>query len=192
MKISKILLIRFRGASDVTEILLDPTKKMALIFGENGTGKSTIVDAIDIVSNNIVGSLKNLSLQSKYSHLATIGHDISETKISVHSNELHWDANISKSGVTIDGPSPKPNAHILRRSDIVRLVEAQPKQRYEQIAKFIDVGEIEASEQMLGKALKAQNQILDSCRSRKTRELETLNKLWEDTDRPDTNAGFKH
>ena len=45
-KVSKLSLFGFRGATQPVEINFDTTKPVTLVFGENGTGKSTIADAL--------------------------------------------------------------------------------------------------------------------------------------------------
>ncbi len=57
-KISKLVLTKFRGATTETVLGFDDEKPIVLIFGENGRGKSTIIDAIDFVCNKSAGSIK--------------------------------------------------------------------------------------------------------------------------------------
>ena len=47
--VTKTRLAGFRGATTAFELDLDPSKDMTMLFGENGSGKSTILDAIDVV-----------------------------------------------------------------------------------------------------------------------------------------------
>ncbi|HEX3987903.1 MAG TPA: ATP-binding protein [Verrucomicrobiae bacterium] len=49
-KVSKLSLFGFRGATQPVEIHFDISKPVTLVFGENGTGKSTIADALDFVA----------------------------------------------------------------------------------------------------------------------------------------------
>ena len=53
----KLTFVQFRGGSQPVTFEFQPNKKFVLIFGENGTGKSSIADAIDFVCNNEFGSL---------------------------------------------------------------------------------------------------------------------------------------
>lgn len=63
--ITKIGLSCFRGASQPFELALDPQKDMTMLFGENGSGKSTILDALDIVCNSNLGALEHISRQQQ-------------------------------------------------------------------------------------------------------------------------------
>ena len=49
MKIKAITLNHFRGATRPLTIPFDVRKKFTLIYGENGTGKSSIVDALEFL-----------------------------------------------------------------------------------------------------------------------------------------------
>jgi DNA repair exonuclease SbcCD ATPase subunit len=51
MKIKSISISNFRGSSQRVNINFDSSKPLSLIFGENGTGKSTIIDAFDFICN---------------------------------------------------------------------------------------------------------------------------------------------
>jgi hypothetical protein len=48
-RIERLKVCAFRGATTELVIEFDPEKPVTMIFGENGTGKSTIVDAIGFV-----------------------------------------------------------------------------------------------------------------------------------------------
>jgi ABC-type Mn2+/Zn2+ transport system ATPase subunit len=80
--IQGVKLTCFRGASRMTEVHFDTKKALVMIFGENGTGKSTIIDALDLVANRHIGSLHNRSVgqqgQQKMGFLPTIGKNKKE------------------------------------------------------------------------------------------------------------------
>src|SRR5690348_14475965 len=109
-----------RGATDVTVVAFDPTKKIALIFGENGTGKSSIVDAIDLVCNESIGSLQDRSLDGspRGSHLKSIGKSPRDLSVVVESGGQIWVGSLKGNSPSSEGPSPKPTAHVLRRSKL--------------------------------------------------------------------------
>jgi len=48
MPLQQLTIGGFRGATQLVEIKFED-KPVVMIFGENGTGKTTIVDAIDFV-----------------------------------------------------------------------------------------------------------------------------------------------
>ena len=62
-RVESITLDNFKGATNKVTIDFDTSKPVVIIFGENGTGKSTIVDAIDFVCNesfNLIGYNEDL------------------------------------------------------------------------------------------------------------------------------------
>src|SRR5690606_33518382 len=72
----------FRGASQACEIKFDPAKPLVMVFGENGSGKSTIADAVDFIGNRAVGSLDDRSTGSRReSFLPTVGRKQQDVRI---------------------------------------------------------------------------------------------------------------
>ena len=53
---------QFRGSTKDFSLTFDASKPLTLIYGENGSGKTTIADAIDFVGNGRVGSLEGRGL----------------------------------------------------------------------------------------------------------------------------------
>lgn len=62
MKVKSITLKGFRGATQPASVVFDTSKSLSLIFGENGTGKSTIIDGFDFLCDQRFGSLENYSI----------------------------------------------------------------------------------------------------------------------------------
>jgi recombinational DNA repair ATPase RecF len=129
LPISKIALHHFRGASQPVDLAFDKTKPLIMIFGENGTGKSTLIDAIDLISNECVGSLDGKSSATVKQHGPTIGRKPADVSIQIVSGAQQWRGSLSGSKVAITGPTPRPRVHMLRRGQLVKLTEAQPAQR---------------------------------------------------------------
>ncbi|MBK7816426.1 MAG: AAA family ATPase [Sphingobacteriaceae bacterium] len=61
MKLNKLYLKSFRGATNPVTIEFDSNKKITMIFGENGNGKSTIADALICLLTDNKGSLDDKS-----------------------------------------------------------------------------------------------------------------------------------
>lgn len=188
-RIERISIKKFRGATTSTDLTLDPTKPIIMIFGENGTGKSTIIDAIDFVCNESHGSLGERSSTNAKKHLPAIGCDASEMVVGIGSGEDTWNAVLGSRKVQVIGPEPRLTAHVLRRSQLLRLIEAPAAERYKEMRKFIDVEGVESCEQSLSAALKSANQRLEiEIRSKQDAE-DALRELWHAEGRPGAPAG---
>lgn len=169
----------FRGASKPVEISFDPASPITLIFGENGTGKSTICDAIDFVCNGRFGSLQDKSTSVRTSDaVVAIGSAPQEVEVQLAYAGLRWLAKLKGTKVDVKGPDDRPSAHILRRSDITRVVEAAPKEKYEALKLFIAVPRIEKAEKSLRDAIAATKKEVDARGQAKERADEALGALW--------------
>src|SRR5438128_1760404 len=100
-RISRVELEKFRGATTTTAIDFDTAKPIVLIFGENGSGKSTIGNAIDFVCNRSVGSLEDLS-GADHNHLVAIGSDETELKVRIHNDGNSWQGSKNGRKITVE------------------------------------------------------------------------------------------
>jgi DNA repair exonuclease SbcCD ATPase subunit len=177
-RIDKVSMTQFRGAtSALNEIEFDATKPMVMIFGENGSGKSTIIDALDLVCNKSMGSLANRSSTTP-KHLAAIGHDVDEIRVEVALGANVWTGKYSKRVIDVSGPSPAPCVCVLRRNRLLRLVEAEPSKRYDELKGLIDVSGVEKSEQALRTEERLASQDLDRLTANKVAADDDLKSLW--------------
>src|SRR5712692_9952804 len=114
-RIERMTLQCFRGATRCTELAFDKNKPVVMIFGENGTGKSTIVDAIDMVFNREAGSLADRSSTSAREHLPAIGRKPGDVHVEIACGGQTWTGSQSGGRISAAVPAGVPNAHILRR-----------------------------------------------------------------------------
>ena len=185
-RIESLSIRGFRGASKPVEISFDPASPITLIFGENGTGKSTICDAIDFVCNGRFGSLQDKSTSVRTSDaIVAIGSAPQEVEVQLAYAGARWLAKLKGAKVDVKGPDDRPSAHILRRSDITRVVEAAPKEKYEALKLFIAVPRIEKAEKSLRDAITAIKKEVDARGQTKERADEALGALWRAAGSPD-------
>ena len=64
MRIKSIQLAWFRGAAD--SVSLEPNCKSMVVYGENGSGKSSFIDAVEYVLND--GSIEHLRTEYSGTH----------------------------------------------------------------------------------------------------------------------------
>lgn len=182
------MLKKFRGATNEVTFEFDTTKPIVVIFGENGTGKSTIVDAIDFVCNEELGSLKERSFGAKHLHVASLGSLPAELSVTLAYADQEWHAALNRQSPRTTGHVPRLAAHILRRGSVLRLVEAIPSKRYEAIGHFIALPAIESAENELRKAIKTAAHRTDEALAAQTQAENLLRRLWESEGAPNADA----
>jgi len=177
--ITKIHLSGFRGASTAFELDLDPSKDMTMLFGENGSGKSTILDAIDVVCNDTIGCLQGVSAgQNVGKYLCNLGCQQATLQVTVSSNSDSWTGTMRRNSINVFGDADRPTVKILRRNQIFKLVTAQPRERYDELSRFIDVSGVEQSESSLQQKLNGTNQEITTLTRDKDHMAGQLDELW--------------
>lgn len=188
-KINKLIMSGFRGATSQVEVAFDIPKAVTLIFGENGTGKSTIADAFDFVCNRSCGSLENYSLgEPPRRHVASLGCEPSNVKVTLTSGAKTWVASLGGNGPVVNPQHDCPDARILRRRKILDLIETQPKQRFEALKTYITVPNIEKSENTLRAACNETEDTFNEASRALGQAKDELEKLWTAENKPCNNA----
>src|SRR5579871_580824 len=132
-RISSVELQHWRGATCSHRIDFDPSKQVVLIYGENGTGKSTILDGIEYALSGKLGSLEFLSLDyetKKEKYLCTLGKRQRDALARVTIGQSRFEARI---GSYLPDPSA-PRTFSIRRASLKQITEAKPQDRYSLIA----------------------------------------------------------
>lgn len=137
MKIKSITLNRFRGATRPLTISFDVRKKFTLIYGENGTGKSSIVDALEFLFD-----------QKKNSAFLSVGSTVNVPEVKITDEAGHE--------YTIGSTIPEKVA-ILRRFFMSELCNRKPADFYAFFQEFLDLSQFQTSEQNLQKLTKTLN-----------------------------------
>ncbi|MBE3038038.1 MAG: AAA family ATPase [Chloroflexi bacterium] len=190
--ITKLELNGFRGATSTFGLEFDPDKDVTMLFGENGSGKSTILDAIDVICNGGVGSLGDISLgHTAGQYLCAVGCPQATMKAVLYSRGAIWTATMRESVVTVTGPPAKPRAKILRRGSILELVTAQPNERYKALLRFINIAGVESSEDTLHLKLRDVEKGICELIAIKERLLRQLENQWEAEHRPGSGHSAK-
>lgn len=183
LRLTEIEVTYFRGATNRAAIRFDNQKPMVVVFGENGTGKSTIVDALDLIANKKVGSLDDRS-SAKMSHAPAIGKKATDVSVKLTQNTNVFSGTLKGAKPQVSPATGLPSINILRRSQLLKLVEAIPSERYKALQHFIDVPAIETSEQQLDSAVKSANREITEANATRLRSEEQLTSLWESNGKP--------
>lgn len=180
-RIQYIELDNFKGASNTTRIDFDTSKPAVMIFGENGTGKSTIIDAIDFICNQNLGSLDERSVpaHNRTVYMPTLGSSKSKLQVKLGYNNNEWIGALGTSSKPVcSGSNGKPSASILRRSQILKIVNGQPKTRFDEIKSFVQVPNCEDKEKALREAVKTTKINFEEATRATTQAYEALESLW--------------
>ncbi|MBF0632856.1 MAG: ATP-binding protein [Magnetococcales bacterium] len=139
-----------RGASRPFELVFEKGKKLTLIYGGNGTGKTTICDGFELLAHERIGSLDEKGLGAHLEQFwSTIGSEKTSISIELETGQIKLKASVRGKKVTITPPGYRPKVNVLRRNQILNIVEAQPAKRYDAIKRFIDIGSVEKAEAAL-------------------------------------------
>lgn len=183
--ITKIAINSFRGATRPFDLDFDPEKDMTMLFGENGSGKSSILDAIDVLINGGVGALEGISVgHNPGKYLCSLGTPSATLRATVYSGQESWIGTMQRQSVSVSGPETKPIVKILRRNKILTLGRARPQERYDELKHFIDISVVEQSENALKQKLKNVNSDIDQLILDKERQNSQLERVWESESRP--------
>lgn len=186
-RVDRLVVENYRGASTRLQLDFETDKSVALVFGENGTGKSTIADALDAVGNSSKGSLEEKSSTRARDHLPTIGKKPTDVRIELRMGASVWHTSLAGDNLNTN-PAPRPLVRVLRRSHIQRLIQAQPAQRYEELRHFIDVDGVESSENALRDAGSDANTSLTAATEKRVEAESELQKAWETEGKPGADA----
>jgi AAA15 family ATPase/GTPase len=155
LKIKNIYIKAFRG---IPCLELPLEQNSLLIIGENGTGKSSIVDAIDFFFSGKVSSLKGIQEIKLNRHVPHKNYDKDEVKI-----ELSFSNNEKLFRTFTLSPSPSSflksyfstaqnGTFILRRKQLLNFIDVIPSKRFEAITNLIGIAPLTNIEREMQKA----------------------------------------
>ncbi|MEO8607586.1 MAG: AAA family ATPase [Chloroflexota bacterium] len=180
-KIKSLTVKAFRGIRDTT---LDFDSKSIILCGENGFGKSSLVDALEYLFKGSVSPLENNQATSTKRHAPHI--DFKPEDVSVSLVVQNPDAVLTRTFNRTDFGGNKivnlwqlgQHANfILRRQQLLDFIMSTPSGRYARIAQIIGVKELEAIEINLKRKrdeLVSSNVIIASRQRTATDDIKTL------------------
>jgi len=169
--LKKLTITHLRGAVEPFELPFEKDKKLTIVYGENGTGKSTICDALEFLSKGKVGSLDNRGLGKTNQYWNAVSKSAADVSVTLETSNSTCRAWMVKSDVVAQPADARPRVEVLRRTQILALLEARPGERYEAIRRFVDVSPIEESENSLRQLIRSMN---NSRNTAATRILELI------------------
>jgi hypothetical protein len=159
----KLTIEAFRGVNEEFSLAFDPKSHLSIIYGENGSGKTTISDALEFLFNGTAGSLEEKSLDGK-GRIPALVHAC-RTKNDLR---VQWEDGgktvVAKIGTTkpqVVG-TPVGKLHTLSRKNITKLIEETPTKRFERIQEFVSVPALDREEGELRTFVLQQKQLQES------------------------------
>lgn len=151
--LKSLTLTAFRGASETFKLDFEPKTKLTIVYGENGTGKTTICDAFEVLAKGEAGSLKDKGIDAaRHKYLNSTKKRPEDLSVSLETAQgAACTGQLSGKNVVVTPESGRPRLAIMRRKQMLDFVEATPGERYTAIAKFIDISAFEQSEANLKK-----------------------------------------
>ena len=158
----KLFLKSFRGATIPFEINFNQKdNNLSIIYGENGSGKTTISDAFDLLFRQNAGSLNEKSIDGKNKISSLVSNNGKPGDL-----EVTWEEQDQKMRAVIKGVKPiitgstPSNLKTLRRIEVSKLIEDTPANRFKRIQNFVSLPAVENEEARLADFIKNQQAIL--------------------------------
>ena len=144
-KLQSLTIRSLRGATNETCLRFAKDKKITMIFGENGTGKSTIVDAFSMLCEQAVFKRNGARIE----HSIALGKSREDVSVELKTDNGTWTARLEGSTPIVTPESNSPSLRVLRRSNVLQLVEADAAERFKALKTFLSLSGIEKSEDYL-------------------------------------------
>jgi AAA domain len=168
----------FRGAPKDLTFVFDHRRPLTLIYGENGSGKTTICDAYDFIANKRVGSLADRGLGQLHPYWATSGKSGTDIVVELTIDGNTWTGRAKARDINVaPADPPPPKVELLRRATLARFVTGDPKDRYAALRPFIDMACIEQAEQALREQVRSSENRLNQAASNIGENQETLRRM---------------
>ncbi|WP_316980117.1 AAA family ATPase [Shumkonia mesophila] len=186
-----ITLSAFRGASTPFKLEFEKGKRLTLVYGENGTGKTTLCDAFEFLAEGRVGSLEEKGLGAQLDKFwPTVGSEGRAVSVSLETASGSCSGTVQGKKVSVVPENQRPRVGVLRRNQILRIVEAQPAKRYEEIKRFIDIDGVEASEAELKKLIDSLKRRQADCVTALGENLKALDGFYEQAGKPSADSSL--
>lgn len=185
--LKKLTIEHLRGSVAPFALPLEQGKKLTVVYGENASGKSTICDAFEFLGKGRVGSLENRGLGKTNKYWHSVGKKLTDVAVTLENLDgSSCRAIIVKSDVVANPAAFRPRVEVLRRSQILALVEAKPGDRYAAISRFIDVSGVETSEAALRQLIRDLAGNGEVALARVRENLDAIIQFWEAAGKPGT------
>jgi len=186
--LKKLTIDYLRGSVTPFVLPFEKGKKLTIVYGENASGKSTICDAFEFLGKGKVGSLESRGLGKTNKYWHSIGRVPADVVVTLETANSTCLGKIVKSEVAVDPVAARPRVEVLRRSQILSLIEATPADRYAEVSRFIDVTGVEASEATLRGLIRDMDGSRGVAIARIQENQDAIGQFWSSAGEPGTDA----
>ncbi|MFV0416094.1 MAG: AAA family ATPase [Chthoniobacterales bacterium] len=178
--VMKLSLEAFRGVNSSFVIEFDTKQNLTVLYGENGSGKTTVSDAFEFVINGTAGSLEEKSLdgKSRLGQLVNARRKNTDLKVSLQVGAKTRSAKLSGTKTRHDGYLDH-RIKVLSRKNITKLVEETPANRFKRIQDFVSIPVLEREEAALNELVLSERHNLESQSKLIVQAREILDQLFE-------------
>lgn len=159
MEIERISISNIRGIKD--EVTFEPAGKSMVFFGPNGTGKSTVVDAIEFLFTGNISRLsgrgsKGMTLKDHGKHIDSVledsyvsatvkvdGSNPIEIKRAMHSPKVLSFPNGAPQDVMDALDIAENGYNFISKADVLKYIAAESGKRAEEVQAILDVDKAE-------------------------------------------------
>ncbi len=186
--LKRLEVFALRGATRKFCLDFDAGKKITIIYGENGSGKSTICDAVELLANGKVGSLEGKGLGRTESYWHATGARASDMAVTLASTRGQWSARVVGGKVMVSPEQGRPHAAVLRRGQILGLIAQRPGNRFDAIRPFLDIEAVEKSEATLKQLIDQETANQRTALARIEEDRIAVENFWQEAGRPGSEA----
>lgn len=134
-KLQNIHIKSFRGIKDY---YLDFKDKSLVLVGENGSGKSSIVNAFEFLFTGKVQSLNGIQAIKHDQSLVHLGDNPEDLSVTANINDLTIERKLNEEPLESDILKDFENgAFLLNRQKLLKFIELTPKGKYDNITSII-------------------------------------------------------
>ena len=116
--LKSLTLNAFRGSAKTFKLPFEKSKKLTLIYGENGTGKTTICDAFEFLAFERIGSLENRGMgKGLEKYWPTAGKNAADLSVVLETGAANCTGVIADKKVSVSPSSARPRIETVTGSD---------------------------------------------------------------------------
>lgn len=184
MKIDQLVIRDLRGIPDAT---LSLGGKSLFLYGENGTGKSCVVDSLEFFFTGTLKRLTGVQTLSLKRHLAHVGSSSDDVSVSVSFSDRSetvykrtCDALVPPQVLAAhveDFGSAARGTFVLRRSQLLQFIDSEPAVRFRALEEIMGVERLDNIELEMRRAKESENADLSGSTSQRQAALGMLTSL---------------